>query len=196
MDSWQVSAAELPGTATDINGIASPGTITLHWFHMNTEAAVHRHVPQPSTNFRKAVSAICVPFSGRDQLILIRGLPGSGKSTLARSLAIIGFEHFEADMYFERDGIYRYDASRIKEAHAWCQKMTREALAAGKRVVVSNTFTRLQEMEPYRSMAELVRVVQAKGNWENIHGVPAETIQRMKQRWEALHSGYHTQHSI
>ena len=64
--------------------------------------------------------------------------------------------------------------------------MTRQALAAGKRVVVSNTFTRLQEMEPYRSMSGLIRVVEAKGQWQNQHGVPAETIQRMAERWEML----------
>ena len=73
-------------------------------------------------------------------------------------------------MYFERDGIYEYDASRIKDAHAWCQQMTREALTEGKKVVVSNTFVRLREIAPYRSMAERLRVVEAKGIWGNVHG--------------------------
>lgn len=49
-------------------------------------------------------------------------------------------------MYFEVNGQYHYDASRIRDAHNWCQNMTRQALAAGKRVVVSNTFTQLREM--------------------------------------------------
>ena len=153
---------------------------------MSTPPLALPHAPRPAFRVRRAVSAICVPFSFSDRLILIRGLPGSGKSTRARSLAIVGFEHFEADMFFVRDGIYRYDASRIKDAHAWCQKMTRDALATGKRVVVSNTFTRLQEMEPYLSMASRVRVVEAKGNWGNLHGVPAAMVQRMAERWEAL----------
>ncbi len=56
------------------------------------------------------------------ELVLIRGLPGSGKSTMAKDLATQGYLHFEADMYFELDGHYRYDASCIREAHSWCQK--------------------------------------------------------------------------
>lgn len=44
-------------------------------------------------------------------------------------------------------------------------------------------------MRPYLSMANRVRVVEAKGNWGNIHGVPAEMVQRMAERWEALPAG-------
>ena len=53
------------------------------------------------------------------ELVLIRGLPGSGKSTIAKELAVTGFEHFEADMFFPVDGVYRYEASRIRHAHTW-----------------------------------------------------------------------------
>ena len=120
------------------------------------------------------------------ELILIRGLPGSGKSTMARSLVSEGFLHFEADMFFEVDGQYRYDATRIREAHSWCQNMARQALAAGKRVVVSNTFTQLRELAPYFSMAQNARVIEANGKWQNVHGVPAETLERMASRWEPL----------
>ena len=120
------------------------------------------------------------------ELVLIRGLPGSGKSTMAREMVSAGFEHFEADMFFSADGVYSYDASRIREAHAWCQQATRKALSQRKRVVVSNTFTRLQEMEPYRTMTRNVRIVEAQGKWENVHGVSAEMLQRMAQRWEPL----------
>lgn len=120
------------------------------------------------------------------ELVLIRGLPGSGKSTMAREMVADGFTHFEADMFFMVDGAYAYDASRIRDAHAWCQRMTRQALKEGRRVVVSNTFTRLQEMEPYRGMSEKIRVVEARGRWQNTHGVPEEMVRRMAQRWEQL----------
>lgn len=128
--------------------------------------------------------AATMPLSPR--LVLIRGLPGSGKSTTAKVLALIGYEHYEADMFFVRDGRYSYDASRIREAHAWCQAATRRALATGKHVVVSNTFTRLVELAPYLDMSKRVRVIEAQGRWMNVHDVPHHTIARMAQRWEAL----------
>ena len=89
-------------------------------------------------------------------------------------------------MHFERNHTHRTDSPSTRDAAAWCQKMTRDALADGKRVVVRNTFTRLQEMEPYRAMFKHVRVVEAKGNWGNLHGVPAAMVQRMAERWDAL----------
>lgn len=121
------------------------------------------------------------------KLVLIRGLPGSGKSTLGRSMA--GFVHVEADMYFDWcDGVYRFDPSKVKDAHAWCQNAARAALLTRRNVVVSNTFTRKWEMEPYLNMAkELgveVEIIVAKGEYPNIHGVPEETIARMRERWE------------
>lgn len=119
----------------------------------------------------------------KSELVIIRGLPGSGKSTMARVLAQVGYLHVEADMYFMKNGRYEYDRNQIQAAHAWCRQRVRQALESGKRVVVSNTFTRLQEMEPYLEMNADVRVIEAKGRWANEHEVPEETIQRMAARW-------------
>jgi predicted kinase len=52
------------------------------------------------------------------ELFLLRGLPGSGKSTLAKSL---GGMQIEADKYFMDGDEYKFDPSKLKEAHAWCQ---------------------------------------------------------------------------
>jgi len=127
-----------------------------------------------------------VPSPDLGELVLIRGLPGSGKSTMAKEMVANGFVHFEADMFFTVDGTYAYNPVRIQEAHAWCQRMTRQALKEGRRVVVSNTFTRLREMEPYQCMVDRIRVLEACGRWQNTHGVPAEMVDRMAQRWERL----------
>jgi hypothetical protein len=105
---------------------------------------------------------------------------------MAKVLALVGYEHYEADMFFVVNGQYRYDATRIRDAHSWCQQAARQALSQGKKVVVSNTFTQVREMEPYLSMTGSVRVVEAHGKWQNTHGVPVEMLQRMAQRWELL----------
>lgn len=105
---------------------------------------------------------------------------------MAKTLAAQGSAHFEADMYFEVDSQYRCDASRIRDAHSWCQNMAWQALASGKRVVVSNTFTQLREMESYRAMTKNVQVIEATGRWQNTHGVPDEMLERMALRWELM----------
>lgn len=64
---------------------------------------------------------------------------------------------------------------------------------AGRPVVVANTFTRRWEMEPYLKAAKKrgikVRIVEATGNWANVHGVPADAIERMRARWEPIEVG-------
>lgn len=123
------------------------------------------------------------------ELVLIRGLPGSGKSTLAKSMTC--HNHIEADMFFIRpyEG-YVFDPSKLRAAHGWCQSEARKMLEAGRNVVVSNTFTQRWEMQPYFDMAESlsipVRVIEATGNFKNVHGVPDEAIDRMRGRWETI----------
>lgn len=125
-------------------------------------------------------------------LLLIRGVPGSGKSTMAKEMkSAHGFAHFEADMYLTAEGgEYWYHPGRVAAAHLWCHNQARNALALGVSVVVSNTFTRNQEMAPYFALAKEqgaeIRVIEATGSWKNVHGVPAEIIQAMRKRWEPL----------
>ena len=102
---------------------------------------------------------------------------------MAKEMVANGYVHFEADMFFTVDGTYASNPSRIQDPHTWCQRMARQALKEGRRVVVSNTFTRLREMEPYQCMVDRVHVLEACGRWQNTHGVPAEMVDRMAQRW-------------
>lgn len=121
-------------------------------------------------------------------LILVRGIPGSGKSTLAKLMADV--MHFEADMFFvdRETGEYKFDGMRIGEAHEWCQSITKQTLAEGYNVVVSNTFTRLKEMRPYFAMAKelniLPSVYLAQGGFRNVHGVPDHVLDNMRKRFE------------
>lgn len=125
-------------------------------------------------------------------LTIVRGLPGSGKSTHAKVVQATSENtcvHVEADMFFEDpDGGYRYDPTKVTEAHEWCLSVARDAVEAGFDVVVSNTFTRVWEMQPYIDLAEanhvLLDVVVCTGTYENTHGVPAAAVEAMRQRWE------------
>jgi predicted kinase len=121
------------------------------------------------------------------ELVLIRGLPGSGKTTMA-TRDFPGYAHFEADQFFECTDGYKFDASKLGDAHAWCQKTTKHILTMGQSVVVSNTFTQHWEMKPYLDMAKdlnvPVRILVATGNYTSVHGVPEAAIAAMRRRWE------------
>jgi predicted kinase len=124
------------------------------------------------------------------ELILLRGLPGSGKSTLAK---LICNQHVEADMYFMLNGSYEFDPSALGRAHKWCQDRTEEWMKQGYNVVVSNTFTQDNELEPYYKLAEqygyrvhslVVENRHGESEETNTHMVPLETIQKMRGRFQ------------
>lgn len=132
-------------------------------------------------------------------LIIIRGLPGSGKSTKAREILINGidngintitsFNHFEADMFFDHSGEYKFDMKFLKNAHTWCFNNALYKLMHNENVIVSNTFTTYREMEQYLKLVNRipnleVSVISMKGEYNSIHDIPEEVMQRMKLRWE------------
>lgn len=123
-------------------------------------------------------------------LILVRGIPGSGKTTLAKMIAgTTGAEHHEADHYFEReDGSYHFDGNKLAHAHSQCKHRTRMDLIAGKSVVVSNTFTTRWEVDPYINLARdfgaKLQVITLQSEFESIHNVPEEAMNRMRRRME------------
>jgi predicted kinase len=127
-------------------------------------------------------------------LYLVRGLPGSGKSTFAKTLGGI---HIEADQYFvDVEGNYNFDGSKIKLAHEYCRtqteawmKMDTDQVNVNK-IVVSNTFTQEWEMEPYFELAKKYGykvfsiIVENRHGGTNVHGVPEEKIEQMKNRFK------------
>jgi len=127
------------------------------------------------------------------ELFFLRGLPGSGKSTLAKSLDGV---HIEADQFFMVGDEYKFDASKLKEAHNYCFTRTKSYMYIfsssdeRKRIIVSNTFTKEWEMKPYFDLAERYGyrvyslIVENRHGGVNEHGVPADKLEQMKNRFE------------
>ena len=130
------------------------------------------------------------------ELILLRGLPGSGKSTLAKIILQLRStdepEVLSADDFFEdKDGDYNFDATKLREAHNYCQFRCSERMRQQKaRIVVANTFTQEWEMDEYFKMAERYNyrvhtvIVENRHGNQNVHGVPEDKLQQMKERFE------------
>ena len=128
------------------------------------------------------------------KLMIIRGLPGSGKSTLARNIWMnTDFDDiFEADMYFEDNlGNYNFDATKLYDAHKWCFEKVYENVHYEYDVIVANTFTTNKEMKQYLELLDEfydleIIVVDMVTQFESVHGVPQETMDKMRGRWQAL----------
>ena len=124
------------------------------------------------------------------KLTLIRGLPGSAKSTLAKELLYCNpmtTVHFEADFWFMKDCVYTFEAKDLWRAHAMCQNQTRYHLSNEKNVIVANTFTTLEEMQPYLDMKyDSIEIIKCVNDFGSIHNVPDHAIERMKERWEDI----------
>lgn len=129
-------------------------------------------------------------------LILLRGLPGSGKSTLGDVIlqwpGSNPADVLSADNFFTDDkGEYHFDPTKLKEAHNDCQLKCAERMKLQlSRIVVANTFTQDWEMKPYFEMAERYKyrvhtvIVENRHDGKNIHGVPDDKLQIMKDRFE------------
>lgn len=127
-------------------------------------------------------------------LLMIIGIPGSGKSTMAEKIKKENPEYsdsniWEADMFFvnPKNGEYNWNVERLASAHRWCQIQVENDMRDGKNVIVSNTNLRPRERKPYIDLAKKygykVEVITCDGGFKNIHNVPEETIERMKQKF-------------
>lgn len=123
-------------------------------------------------------------------LILLRGLPGSGKSTLAELFLSNPADVCSADNFFMKGGKYEFDANLLGKAHEYCQTACRLKMAKGDDVVVvANTSTTERELKPYYDLAKTFNyrvasvIVENRHGGVNIHNVPDEAIQRMKDRF-------------
>ena len=131
------------------------------------------------------------------KLYIVRGLPGSGKSTFAEALVGSDFLVCEADKYFIVDGEYKFDGTKLKQAHEWCRNRVETYMKDSlvndqfyREIAVSNTFTQEWEMESYYKLAEQYGymvfsiIVENRHGGINQHGVPADKLEQMKNRFE------------
>jgi predicted kinase len=124
-------------------------------------------------------------------IIFTRGIPGCGKSTFAEYLALSnGAVICTADDYFiDENGDYKWNPDKIGTAHRWCESKAKKAMEDGKDVIIANTSTKESELKPYITMADeygyriISLIVENRHGGKNIHDVPEETINKMKDRF-------------
>ena len=128
------------------------------------------------------------------QVIIMRGIPGSGKSTWAKkeSAQCVRPVTFSADKFFMVGGSYRFDPTKLGEAHGDCLVGFLSHLRDGgyTTIFVDNTNTTAVEIAPYYALALAygadVKIVRMATPFEvavirNTHNVPISTIWKMQQ---------------
>ncbi len=123
--------------------------------------------------------------------VVLRAASGAGKSTLAAYIKGLNFnadiQVACADDYFEHDGEYKFDASKLGAAHRSCQNKFLTALENGLDVVVANTNTTISDRNWYASRAKAAGyrvfslVVENLGT-QNVHNVPEEVLENQKKK--------------
>jgi predicted kinase len=119
------------------------------------------------------------------------GLPGAGKTTRIKR------DHphavtCSADDFFMQGGEYRFDVSKLSEAHGSCLRNFVSLLQDSMpQIVVDNTNTTTAEVAPYAALAqahgyalEIVTVAcpPEAAHARNVHGVPLAAVNAMSDR--------------
>lgn len=161
---------------------------------------IAEHLP---INFKKTVDMI---NKGLRVCVIMRGLPGSGKSFLAHEIieeTVKATENrddhiLSADKYFMVRGRYLFKQENLSAAHDFCQRLfTQRASQGMSPLIVDNTNMMYWEMYYYLQVAVQygyhIEIMEPNTPWKssekklalkNIHSVPFESINRMKNKYE------------
>lgn len=126
-------------------------------------------------------------------LYILRGVSGSGKTTLAKLLKSLleNSDAFSADDFFyNKDGVYKFDRTKLHYAHASCQVRVAEAMETRKvyNIIVHNTSTSEKELAPYLALAKkhgykvTSLVVENRHGSDSVHSVPQEVLTMQEAR--------------
>lgn len=122
---------------------------------------------------------------------ILRGLPGSGKSTWAEKQSgaiIVSTDRFMVD----DSGNYEFKREKLPEVHLRCYRVLDIYLRIytdKQLILVDNTNLSIAEIAPYYALGEEyehnVTILEFSGGYQNVHGVPPETLEVMKKIKEA-----------
>ncbi len=129
-------------------------------------------------------------------LYILMSPSGCGKSTFAKKIQQWnnGIKICSADNFFMVDGEYKWDRNLIGKAHETCRNECEAELKVKNSVIVDNTNTTWKELKPYIQMGydnnACVLIYRPKVNLtvaelaaRNVHNVPVDAIQAMKDRF-------------
>jgi predicted kinase len=139
--------------------------------------------------------------SSKKRIVILKGLPGSGKSTFGRTLSeqcakdSIKCLTASADDFFMDNGEYKFDQSKIKDAHEECyQKYYHFFRKDINLAIIDNTNLSRWERKRYIKLAQknldkidFIDIIYFPCSVENsfkrnTHNVPLEVIQNMEKR--------------
>lgn len=137
----------------------------------------------------------------------MRGISGSGKSTLANKLKVEVKESgnhaivLSTDDYWMEDGEYKFDITRLSEAHKWNLNRAEASISYVNEydcVIIDNTNIVWKDFKKYVQLAIEndydIMLAEPKTIWKNniiecdkrnTHNVPRETIERMSHKYQS-----------
>ena len=125
------------------------------------------------------------------KVVILCGVSGAGKSTRTQREYPEAFV-YSADLFFMKDGEYKFDPKNLSEAHGTCLREFVDGLKDKQSlIVVDNTNTSVAEIAPYAALAlaygyeleiEILKVDAEVAAARNQHGVPKATIVKMAER--------------